>query len=175
MQRPTESFDVEWDDHSVVVEPELQVDDQQKTLKKLNEIVHFLHAAHEGSIDAVRRNQETLDSTLSWVSAYPYETNESLLKASSLVYDKETMKLAGACLISDQDGLPAIFGIAVLPEFSGKGLATRMIKKALTVLKAHYPVLRLYVMQGNSAESVYYNLGFMPGPLEVQKFTLSPR
>lgn len=37
------------------------------------------------------------------------------------------------------------------------------------MLKGTYPLLRLYVMEGNDAESVYYNLGFKPGVQEVQK------
>ncbi|GGG14879.1 hypothetical protein GCM10010912_69130 [Paenibacillus albidus] len=43
-----------------------------------------------------------------------------------------------------------------------------MYQRALTGLKDKYPVLRLYVMEGNDAESVYLNLGFVPGVLEIQ-------
>ncbi|MFK4169671.1 GNAT family N-acetyltransferase [Paenibacillus lautus] len=55
-----------------------------------------------------------------------------------------------------------------MPTYRGRGLATRMLKRALSVLKDKYPVLRLYVMEGNDAESVYLNLGFIPGVLEIQ-------
>lgn len=35
-----------------------------------------------------------------------------------------------------------------------------MLQRALTVLNDNYPVLRLYVMEGNDAESVHFYLGF---------------
>jgi hypothetical protein len=38
-----------------------------------------------------------------------------------------------------------------------------MLKKNLTVLKAEFVVLRLFVTIGNSAESLYYRLGFLSG------------
>ncbi len=43
-----------------------------------------------------------------------------------------------------------------------------MLQRALTSLKGNYPLLRLYVMEGNDAESVYWNLGFMPGVQEIE-------
>lgn len=44
-----------------------------------------------------------------------------------------------------------------------------MLKKALTVLNNEYPVLRLFVTTGNVSESVYYELGFIPGA-EFKRF-----
>ncbi|MOA39456.1 hypothetical protein D3C78_1612380 [compost metagenome] len=43
-----------------------------------------------------------------------------------------------------------------------------MLKRGLSLLKDKYPFLRLYVMEGNDAESVYTNLGFVPGVQEIQ-------
>ena len=34
------------------------------------------------------------------------------------------------------------------------------------------PLLRLYVMEGNDAEAVYFNLGFVPGVQEIQSMSL---
>lgn len=62
----------------------------------------------------------------------------------------------------------AVYSIGVTPAYRGKGIATRMLQRALTVIQGSYPLLRLYVMEGNDAESVDYNLGFMPGVQEVQ-------
>jgi hypothetical protein len=42
-----------------------------------------------------------------------------------------------------------------------------MIKKALSVLKEEFPVLRLYVTIGNKAENLYYNLGFLKGSEKI--------
>jgi ribosomal protein S18 acetylase RimI-like enzyme len=78
----------------------------------------------------------------------------------------------GACLISLQGATPAVFNISVLPTHRRGGLATEMLKHALNVLRRDYPILRLYVMQGNEAELVYYNLGFQPGLLEVQQCSI---
>jgi ribosomal protein S18 acetylase RimI-like enzyme len=60
--------------------------------------------------------------------------------------------------------------IAVHPEYQRRGLATRMLKKALTILKSEYSILRFGVAMGNPAESVYYNLGFLSG---VTQYTLA--
>ncbi len=46
-----------------------------------------------------------------------------------------------------------------------------MLKKALTILKKEYPVVRLYVDIGNEAEQVYENLGFLKG-LELSQMKL---
>jgi ribosomal protein S18 acetylase RimI-like enzyme len=65
--------------------------------------------------------------------------------------------------------MPATFNITVAPSHREKGIATKMLRRALSVLREQgYAILRLYVMQGNDAEAVYYNLGFVAGPLEVQ-------
>ncbi|MEC0091982.1 GNAT family N-acetyltransferase [Paenibacillus macquariensis] len=172
MQRPTEIFAFEWDDSFIVIEPQIQAENNDKVIKNNNELGQFFYESYAGGISAVRRKQESLDFYISWVGSFPYQTNDILIDASSLVYDKQTKKLVGACLVSLEGNYPAIFNIAVLPGFNGKGIATKMLKKALNRLKGHYPVLRLYVLQGNTAESVYYKLGFMPGPLEIQKFYL---
>ncbi|WP_238327914.1 GNAT family N-acetyltransferase [Paenibacillus gorillae] len=68
--------------------------------------------------------------------------------------------------------MAAVYSIGVLPAYRGKGLATLMLKRALSILKDHYPILRLYVMEGNEAESVYYNLGFAPGVQEIQSMRI---
>lgn len=94
--------------------------------------------------------------------------------ASSIVVDKATNQLVAACLISLWEDLPLISNIAVIPEYRGKQIASNLIKKALTILNKEYEVLRLFVSIGNSAESVYYNLGFFPG-LEQTTFYLPPR
>lgn len=53
----------------------------------------------------------------------------------------------------------------------GKHLATNMIKRALTVLNDKYDVLRLFVTVVNPAQSVYYQLGFVPGA-EFKRFDI---
>lgn len=47
-----------------------------------------------------------------------------------------------------------------------------MLKRALTVLYDEYPILRLGLLQGTYAESVYYDLGFMPADVEIEALVL---
>lgn len=84
-------------------------------------------------------------------------------KASTLIYDRKTNQLIGACLISIWEEWPIVYDIAVKPSFQKKGLAANMIKRALTILKEQYPVIRLFVTLGNDAEMLYHKLGFLPG------------
>lgn len=86
-----------------------------------------------------------------------------LLEASSVIYNQTTEEIAGVCLISMWEGLPLVYSIAVLQQHRGKGLATAMLDKALTVLEPVYPVLRLFVTRGNQAELLYRKKGFLSG------------
>ncbi|SYX83382.1 GNAT family N-acetyltransferase [Paenibacillus alvei] len=103
------------------------------------------------------------------IREYVSYTNDLVRNASTIVVDSHTNEVIGVCLVSMQGSYPAIYNIAVHPSYTGQGIATRMLQTALSNLNGHFPVLRLYVMQGNTAESVYHNLGFMPGPIEVQR------
>lgn len=173
MQRPTELHTINWDESLIAIEPQLapEIGDTKKLVNS-QDIEHFYYECSKGSIDAIRRKQESTDSYKDMIGSYAYQTNEQTLAASTLVYDRQSNQLIGACLVSWEGSFPAIYDIVVHHEYRGRGIATNMLKKALTTLKPHFPILRLYVMQGNSAESVYYNLGFNPGPLEVQRFHL---
>ncbi|RXZ83004.1 GNAT family N-acetyltransferase [Paenibacillaceae bacterium] len=173
MQRPTDHFDVAWDDSFVIRIPEVRIEGDQTAWVKEEEIVKFAYDSGVGLIDDVRRSWGNLDVYANWMKQYVLESNENLRQASTLVYDRKTDQLIGSCLISSQDDAPAVYNIAVLPAYTGRGIATKMLQRALSVLREKdEPILRLYVMQGNNAESVYYNLGFIPGPLEVQTCTI---
>lgn len=84
-------------------------------------------------------------------------------KASTLIYEKKTNELVGACLISIWEEWPNVYDIAVKPSFQKKGLAKNMLKRSLTILKKQYPTLRLFVTLGNDAEMVYHKMGFLAG------------
>ncbi|BBH24412.1 hypothetical protein Back11_57570 [Paenibacillus baekrokdamisoli] len=170
MQRPTEAFTMEWDDDLKISSPELCTEADQVSLTNSEEISKLSYLSYLGMIDGVRRKQTSRDWYTSWTNQFTQESNEKLLLASSLVYDSTTAQLIGCCLVSLQDDVPAIFNITVAPSHRGKGIATKMLRRALSVLREQdHPILRLYVMQGNIAESVYHNLGFAAGPLEVQR------
>jgi ribosomal protein S18 acetylase RimI-like enzyme len=171
MQRPTAKFELEWGTHVEVKTPKFDRTSVEKRLVQEDELNQLFYLAYAKGIEDMRRHRNT-EADHREACQFAHETNESLLEASTLVYDKRSHQLIGACLISLQGKTPAVFNIAVLPTHRRGGLATKMLKHALNVLKGDYPVLRLYVMQGNEAELVYYNLGFQPGLLEVQQCSI---
>jgi len=171
MQRPTAKFEVEWGTQVEVITPKFDPTSVEKRLVQEDELNQLFYLAYTKGIEDMRRHRNS-EADHREACQFAHETNESLLEASTLVYDKHSHSLIGACLISLQGKIPAVFNIAVLPTYRRGGFATKMLKHALTVLKDDYPVLRLYVMQGNEAELVYYNLGFQPGLLEVQQCSI---
>lgn len=89
--------------------------------------------------------------------------NEETLNASSVLIDKDSQEIIGACLISIWNEWPLIYDVGVHESHRGAGIAGNMIKKALNDLTDVYPVLRLFVELGNDAQSLYHNLGFIAG------------
>lgn len=112
-----------------------------------------------------------LKETERWLKEDYFEENlyaALLNKASTVVYDKETKELVGVCLISLWQEWPLIVEISVKPSYEGRGLGTNMIKKALSVLKDEFPVVRLYVNMENKAQNLYHNLGFLKGAERIE-------
>ncbi len=154
MVRPTEILNISWDDNYYVTSPkredELQIGKLLHEAFQNNEGLNFSYSVEEYT---------------KWVKEY-FDNNlniELLNKASTLVYDKATKELVGVCYISMWQEWPLISQIAVKPSYAGKGIATKMLKSALTVLSKEYPVIRLYVHIGNKAEELYHKLGFLSG------------
>ena len=77
--------------------------------------------------------------------------------------DRQTGRLAGACLVSIWEDWPLIGSLAIRPDLRGHGLAGSLMRHVLGTLHAAYPVARLFVTMGNLAESLYRNLGFISG------------
>ncbi|MCM3783720.1 GNAT family N-acetyltransferase [Neobacillus mesonae] len=167
MQRPTEHFMVNWDCNLLIESPHIIADETgAKKFTNEEEITRCDFNSFADGLEAVRRKKSTIEDFIP--KEDPYLTNDILSQASTLVYDKDTGQLVANCRLCLQDNQAAVYSIGVLPDYRGRGLATRMLQRALTVIKDKYPILRLYVMEGNDAESVYFNLGFVPGVLEIQ-------
>ncbi|MCJ8013659.1 GNAT family N-acetyltransferase [Paenibacillus sp. KQZ6P-2] len=167
MHRPTDHFEVHWDENFRVDYPQIEENESGiKRFTKEDEIARCDFDSFSGSIEAARRKKHSIDDFIP--SEDPYYTNELLVKASTLVYDKHTGQLVANCRLCLQDNQAAVYSIGVIPSYRGRGLATLMLKRALSILKEDYPILRLYVMEGNAAESVYVNLGFVAGVQEIQ-------
>jgi len=152
MIRPTETFDVSWGDDFVAAQP--RKENEQEIARLMSEA--FSHLGF-GEMTLEEQTQSVRHWFVKQMEA------EILGRASTLVYEKGTNRLVGACLIMLWQSWPVVYDVAVSPAFQGRGLATKMLQRALTVLKERYPVLRLNVTVKNPAESVYYNLGFLPG------------
>lgn len=164
MMRPTEIFDVVWDSNLIIKTP-IESDSE--------EIAKLLYESFKGGIDShfdVQGN--TYEAHLDLVNDFFNSCTDKILRdASTLIYDRLDHKLIAACLISCVEEWPLVHTIGVNPEHRGKKLATTMLKRALTVLKNEHPVLRLFVTLGNVSESIYYELGFVPG-VEFKRFYL---
>jgi len=113
-----------------------------------------------------RGGQFTLDDYRNRFATFPGEMTGDTIwgRASTLLYDRPSGRLIGACLVQMADGVPAVGYVAVHPQWRRRKLATRMIRKALTALHGQYPLVKIQVFVGNEAEAVYRNLGFEPGP-----------
>ncbi|ETT55130.1 GCN5-like N-acetyltransferase [Paenibacillus sp. FSL R7-269] len=168
MQRPTEYFHIKWEDDLRIESPEVEgTEDGGKRFILAEEIARCDFESFRGGLDATRRKQFALKDFIPGED--PNYSNEILTQASTLVFDNATDQLIANCRLCLQDDVAAVYSIGVNPAYRGRRLATRMLQRALTTLKGTYPLLRLYVMEGNDAESMYYNLGFKPGVQEIQK------
>jgi ribosomal protein S18 acetylase RimI-like enzyme len=167
MQRPTDHFEVVWEDYLRIESP--QIEENEKGIKRFiyeDEIARCDFDSFRRGFEAVRRKKTSLEHFVP--NEDPNITNEILAQASTLIFHKDTGQLIANCRLCLQDNVAAVYSIGVTSAYRGRGLATRMLQRALMMLKDNYPLLRLYVMEGNDAESVYYNLGFMPGVQEIQ-------
>ena len=79
--------------------------------------------------------------------------------ASSLVYDKTTGRLIAVCLCCGW----SVYHIEVHPSYQRQGIATRMLKRALTVHAKHgSPEFHLWRHDNSPGAGVYEKLGFVP-------------
>ncbi len=53
-------------------------------------------------------------------------------------------------------------GIAVLPDYRGQGIVTRLLKQLFSDAKPSYSAISLSVTKGNPAVNLYTKLGFEP-------------
>jgi len=179
MQRPTERLQAAWGDDVAVMSPRLaegpKVEEKDKAaLIDAETIGLLLYEGFKNGIDADRRDQRNAAFHLEDVRHYSAQCNDETLAASTLVYDRATNELIGVCLVSWEGTFPAVYSIAVHPTYRRRGIATNMLKRALSVLHGRHPILRLYVMQGNEAEAAYAALGFKQGVLEAQICYIPP-
>lgn len=167
MMRPTEYLEFNWDENVIIKNP--------KSSNNI-EIAKLFYESFKDGVDLKndvrqKRNGCSYEDYLDEVNDYFNNTDDMLVEASTLVYDKEVGKLIGVCLVSMLEEWPLIHTIGVHPLYKGRKLGAKMLKKAITALNKNYPILRLFVTIGNVAESIYYDLGFIQG-VEFKKYYL---
>jgi len=151
MIRPTEELETIWSDEYKIILPKIE---------HKNDITELFVEAFSNGIES--QDKSSFDRQIQYYFDHNPE-NSLVNKASALIYHRDTNELIGACLISIWEEWPNVYDVAIKPSFQNRGVATKMLKRALTILKEQYPVLRLFVTLGNNAEMVYHKLGFMPG------------
>jgi len=169
MQRPTEPLECELDGASSVVQSIVQANPITGTLTNDKEIGHLLYRCYSDGMQGVNSKPKSISHYITETQFIIKEASEYLLNASSLVYDKRNNALIGTCLLTMHHDVPRIQHLGVLPTYRRRGIGALMIKRSLIMLADLYPLIRVYVMQGNAVESLYYNLGFMPGPIEISR------
>jgi ribosomal protein S18 acetylase RimI-like enzyme len=160
MIRPTEKFEmVDWGNDFIIKTP---------TVEYLEEIAQLSYKAYLGKDSIGYPTKNTIEQQRSDLEYYfKHNTEELIGNPACLVLDKNNNKLVGACLISMWEDLPLISNLVVDKKYRGKGLASNLLKHSLTTLKEKHEVVRLFVTVGNSAESLYYNFGFLPGMEQI--------
>ncbi|WP_438349551.1 GNAT family N-acetyltransferase [Paenibacillus sp. FA6] len=164
MIRPTEKFNITLDNKYLEMRPK---NGDEKNMAEISYLarVNSLESIYNQVIygDSIKIEDEVIQykSNLEEI-----ESNSILKKSSTCLY-ADNNELIAFCLISIHAKYPLIEDIVVHPNYQGKGLATYMLKKALSELKDDCPVLRLFVTIGLNAERIYHELGFQSG----EKFT----
>ena len=167
MIRPTERFIVDWskdlyirppDRKDIAILTELSMESYQGGVDE------FIFLQRLDLNDPGSKVQEIFKNfNEELISFFQGETGPALIDASSVVFEKSSNRLVGACLMSEWNGFPLVYDLCVSKPFQGKAIATNLLKHALTVLYKKHKLVRLFVTLGNPAETLYYNLGFFPG------------
>jgi ribosomal protein S18 acetylase RimI-like enzyme len=136
----------------------------------LPEIVDLFTEAFEGSVPPL--GSYSREKHRQNVSSYfdRHGDVDVLNRASSLLYGRSSDDLAGACLVQAGAVLPSINWLAVAKKYRRRGLASAMIKKALTVLHEQYRWLKINVHAGNPAAALYHSLGFRSGLVQTSVY-----
>lgn len=95
---------------------------------------------------------------------------DNICKEASCVVERGGAPV-GVAAITRWEGMALLFDIAVDPDCEGQGIAQYMLARALYALDRHgEPALRLFVEQGNTAESLYRRMGFIGGKVTTSLY-----
>ena len=155
--RRPEAFDVQWDDWFEVL---------PWTEDKTEDIAGFLLSTGTQSFAEVRDCADgTPEAARRYVTRARVYVRDELggdpvgYAASSLVYDRSAGRLVAICLCCGH----SVYTIEVHPDYQRQGLATRMLKRALTVHAEHGGAeFDLWRHDGSPGVRIYERLGFAP-------------
>lgn len=164
--RPTEPLGVQWDARYEITAP---------TLEHVGEVAALFHIGYR---DYPPEHDLGRYSAEQWTDRVRTRLAQDLPEvcraASTLVHDRAG-KLVGACLVGVSGSIvrpevcyAKVLDISVHPEHRRRGLAGKMLQRALSELHGHFPVLKFGVAVGNPAEAFYYSQGFLAGPAEYK-------
>jgi len=133
---------------------------------KTESISHFLLSTGTQSFAEL---EECADGTLQSARHYvtrareyvksELEGDEVGYAASSLVYDKTKQELVAVCLCCGWN----VYHLEVHPSYQRQGIATRMLKRALTIHAQHgSPKFHLWRNDASPGIDIYEKLGFKP-------------
>ena len=154
MIRPTEKsnidFPVEW---SL----------QPMARNKIDEIASLLTNAFSGGVG--QYGARDFAAHRASVEQYFENFDEETVcgRASVLVVENATGRLAGVCMVDMHKNIPAIRLVAVEPDYQHQGIAKRLIYGVLNTLESQYDWVKLAVTIDNPAVTLYRKLGFISG------------
>jgi ribosomal protein S18 acetylase RimI-like enzyme len=161
MVRPTERFEVVWDDRFEVV----PLAEERKM-----DVAELYHRTSAPLYDTDAGG--TLAECLRDIDRYldyhrPMDLYPLFLTGSTLVHDKDSGQLIAVCLMAGSPTEGHVFNVFVDPAFRRRGIATRMLKRALTVYADTHDKIDLEVDQDGPARQLYEKLGFLStGPIK---------
>lgn len=160
MIRPTEIFDnINWGDDFAIKTP---------TISDVSQIGKLFFESYSDGIDYEIFGKPSLEeATMDAEKILNIYKSNNILDGSTLVFNKNANELIAACMAGINgychNNFSEIGEIAVKPAYRNLGIASNMIKQALTNLKKVSPATILCVTIGNSAEGLYHKMGFFSG------------
>ncbi|WP_160680709.1 GNAT family N-acetyltransferase [Clostridium sp. C8-1-8] len=153
MVRATEKFEVSFEPEYKLCEPKLE------NKESMAELYYETYRANKPKVIS----QQSYEFQTVSVDTYFSHTSQNNIPRewSTLIFEAKTNRLIGNCTVGLVNELPYILDFVVHPDFQNRGLASKMIKRTLSLLIDKYPAVRLSVQIGNDAEVFYSKLGFI--------------